>query len=80
MRLLNEIKQDKNKIISEHTKYLTTIKNKDINSVDNIVLEHIKKSADSCKKKYSMKKEDYFLNNIKFVYIYAIFLSVLVNK
>ncbi|WP_195924321.1 GntR family transcriptional regulator [Sarcina ventriculi] len=60
MRLLNEISQDKNKIISEHTKYLTTIKNKDINSVNNIVLEHIKKSADSCKKKIQYEEGGLF--------------------
>mgnify|MGYP002619054984 CR=1 FL=1 len=35
MRLLNEISQDKNKIISEHTKYLTTIKNKEQIFIEN---------------------------------------------
>lgn len=47
MALLGEINQDKSKIIKQHTKYLTIIKNKDKNSVDDNILEHIKRPANS---------------------------------
>lgn len=46
MRLLEELNQDKKAIVNQHNKYLSIIKNKDRNLVDEIVLEHIKEPAD----------------------------------
>lgn len=42
MRVLAEMKYDKNSVIQEHREYLDIIKNKDINRIDKIVTQHIK--------------------------------------
>ena len=46
MRLLIELKNDKNKNIKDHERYLELIKSKSSEEIDEIMTSHIKKSTD----------------------------------